>query len=523
MTGALGRLRSGRLASLNALSNAGVLGLNAAFTVLLLSYILRVMTKEEYGVWELTGAVFAYAGFLQLGLNSAINYRIPRHLVDGDPDAIDAVMSTTVAFYLVGSLVVAAATALLVWQLPVLFRIPEAHLAAGRWVMGMVGGYFAFMLPMAAFQGLLTGTQAVLPMNAVRLASLTARTLLVVILIGAGHGLIGLGIAHLVTRTLEMAAMPVLARRAVPGLRVRPSAVSGRVFREMLGYGINTFLWGASSTLMARGSLLVVGIFLTTRHATELGVVLTVVATVAAVSDALAAVVRPTATSLAAGGEDDRVRALSARGSVLVASALLPLLALLVGFGPGVLQVWLGSEYRGLAPVLAVMVAAQFVFETQRVGTYVTIGLGRHRALGLLSILTAGLGVAVAAILVGTTDWGLWGVVAGQAGAVTVLSLAILPGYVGRVLGTGAWRGQIQPLVRPLAAGSPLLALALGVGTRYQPSTLWELAILGLLLAGVGWGSAWVLGFDADLRLEAGQFRRWIRDSVRARWSAGVL
>ena len=70
-----------------------------AIVAFLLVRSSSVLGRERNGVWVLIGSVFRYRILLGMGLNSAINRRIPMYLAKDDEDGIRRTVSTALFFF----------------------------------------------------------------------------------------------------------------------------------------------------------------------------------------------------------------------------------------------------------------------------------------------------------------------------------------------------------------------------------------------------------------------------------------
>lgn len=483
-----------RRVSINALSNVAVVAVDMVIGFLLLRFILSQMSLSEYGIWELTGAIFVYSPLLQIGLNSAVNYHVPKLLTLGDYDEISKVVSTAGMFYICSAVVVGAATLVLAMYFPIWFKIEPQHATISRVLVALVGGYFMVAVPLSVYQGILSGLQRYVDMNAVRLVTHVARAGLIVVALLLGYGLIGLGVVHVATRLIESAAMPLLVRRALPQVRLSYRRASLATLKMMWGYAVNTFLWGAAVTIISRSGLWVIGVYLTTRDATLYGAVLLLVSAFAALGQSLAAVTKPAASALQAENRLEQIQALALRGSRLVGLILWPAGAVMVIFGTPFLKIWLGNEFEIMGGILAMVVAGQILFDGQRVTSFVLIGLGKHRPFGVFTLGSAIIGVVTSIVLVSHYAMGLWGVAIGQVVALILVSVVFVPPYAATVLKIPLHRHLMASLARPMLASLPYALLLLFVRSRFEPKDLLSLVTVLLACVPLLLPSIWFIG-----------------------------
>ena len=65
----------------NTLWNIFSLAIGMTTGIVMTPFILHHLGKSGYGIWALTGSLFAYSQLLSLGLNSAVNLWIPKYFL----------------------------------------------------------------------------------------------------------------------------------------------------------------------------------------------------------------------------------------------------------------------------------------------------------------------------------------------------------------------------------------------------------------------------------------------------------
>src|SRR5512146_1350420 len=97
----------------NTFFNLLMLMSHAVVYFLLIGFYLGCFGQVRNGIWVLVGSVFRYRMVLGLGLNSAINRRIPMYLAKDDEEGIRRVVSTALFFFSVMALVLVLLTVVL--------------------------------------------------------------------------------------------------------------------------------------------------------------------------------------------------------------------------------------------------------------------------------------------------------------------------------------------------------------------------------------------------------------------------
>lgn len=87
----------------NTISNVAALAVRLVIGFVLAPFVLHHLGQSTYGIWALTGSLFAYSSLLSLGLNSAVNRWVPLYLVEKNHEGINRVVNTTLVAYLIAA------------------------------------------------------------------------------------------------------------------------------------------------------------------------------------------------------------------------------------------------------------------------------------------------------------------------------------------------------------------------------------------------------------------------------------
>src|SRR5215831_2659855 len=97
----------------NAVSNFGGLAVSVAIGFFLTPAMLRYLGEKRFGIWTLVSSLVGYYGLLDFGVGSAVFRYVPLFHGQGNHHKVSAVISTSMAFYTILSLVIVGATQLL--------------------------------------------------------------------------------------------------------------------------------------------------------------------------------------------------------------------------------------------------------------------------------------------------------------------------------------------------------------------------------------------------------------------------
>ena len=457
-------------------------------------YILGTLGRSAYGIWTLTASVLSYLPQLQAGLNSSVNYQVPRRHHDGDLAGINSVVSTIFAFYVAMAAAGAGVIALVVWKFPVWFSVPDDLVAVSRIVIALVGVATLVTLVTSVFSGVLTGLQRYDITAGSRVGFLLARATAIVLSLSLGAGLVGLASAAGAVQVLTAVWVVYAAYKVLPGLRVGRSAVDFALLPGMLLYSTSTLMYTSGQLLVSQASKVLVGLLLTPADVADFAVPFVLVSMVGNFVFAMTVATKPMTTLLRAEEEEDKIRRLyflSTKYAVLVA---LPAAASFLLFGDEILGAWVGRSYHGPGGLLlAILAIPQLLRVSQLAGYSVVTGLGEHRYFGLSVLIQAVSGLVLAFVLARYFGLGLVGVAIGISVPELIGSGFFIPRYCCRVIGVRVGdmiRGSVVPA---MTASIPVVLYLVAARFRIPIDSRTSLiSMFGGALA--IWGvSAWLL------------------------------
>jgi len=462
-------------------------------------FILGNLGRSAYGIWTLTASVLSYLPLLQAGLNSAVNYQVPRHHQKGDLAGINRVVSTVFAFYALMAVIGVGFTALVVWKFPVWFSVPSDMVTMSRVVTALAGGATLVTLVTSVYTGVLTGLQRYDILAGSRVGFLLARAAAIVLVISMGSGLVGLTSATVAVEVLTAVWVVHAAHKVLPGLRVGWSAVSNRLLPGLLVYSTSTLMFYSGQLIVSQASKVLVGLLFTPADVADFDIPFVLVLMVGNFVFALTMATKPMATLLRAERQDEKIRRLfflSTKYGLLVAA---PAAASFLLFGDEILLAWVGRSRHGPAGLLlAILAIPQMLRVSQLAGYSVVTGLGKHRYFGLSVLIQAVSGLVLAFVLARPLGLGLVGVALGISIPELIGSGFFVPRYCCRVVGVRVW-DMIRRGVLPAMTASIPVILFLVAARLFIPvdSRTSVIAMFGAAVA--IWGvAAWALAFGRE-------------------------
>ncbi len=513
--------------SYNTATSMASLMVEAAVKFYLIRYLMHQLGDTAYGIWVAIGGILAYSSVLQFGLNSAVNWQVPQKLATDDRTGLNEVVSTAFAYYLsLGAAILVGVVALVRW-VPGWLHVPAPFTTVAALVFVITGLSMALRIPVSVFDGVVSGMQAYVAVNAVRIVLELARLAAIIGLVGRGFGVVTVCAVYASVDLANAFYGAILCFVRIPGLRASPRHFHWHLFRRLLGYSFNTLLYTMWTTVLISGTYTLIAILMAPEYVSQYVVAATLLNLVNQFSWSVLMAMKPAVSSLQAHGEMALVRQLFLRAQKYSLILLLPAVSLLAIMARPLIALWIEDPTKAdMAPILSVLVLGSVFFLAQQSAGITLIGLGRHRVFGVVTTVGLAASLVLDVAFVAGLGWGLWGVALGTIIPLLVTGALVLPVHSSRELGVSIGQVVRDAWRRPVLAVLPVAALALLVRRAAYPTT-WILLIAEVGAIGiVSLGLNWVLSLDASERqffrdlaalkpLSAGAPRKASRGQVR--------
>ena len=490
----------------NTLFNIVAFMSHAVVGFFLIPFLLGRLGPARWGVWVLIGSIFRYRGILNMGLNSAVNRNIPVYLAQGDEEGVQKVISTSLLFFSALAGVLVLVTLLFSAKIGVWFAIePELVRVAGALVL-IVGLCYAASSPLQLGTAALSGLQRYDITSKVALAVLLARTVLLVALLLRGYGLVTMGLifglSELVVRGLQCA----FVRHLLPEVSISWRSVDFALLREMLFYGMNTFLYTTGALIIYKASDLVIGIFLGTTEVGHFALAMAGILLLSQFLQAFTAAIKPAVSDLDARDDQTRVRQIAFLAQKYSLLFIIPAGCFLLIMGREFLTVWVGDKIQdpavldSLVTVLAILTAGHCLMLAQHSNFLVLVGRGEHRVFGLLTALEAALCVSAAVFTVTVLGRGLAGIAWCNFVPMALVAGIVLPLYFNRKMQIRT-RDNLVQVWWPALLGSLPAAAVMCLWKYLSPPDSWaELFACVAVVAGCTLACGWFVSLKTQER-----------------------
>lgn len=365
-------------------------------------FLVNQLGDSVYGVWTLLGSLTGYLGLLDFGITPSTVKKVAEYRAKDDSEGINRVVTGGVVIFVVVGVLSFAASVVLSFFFNDLFPNPLARDIAAGLVL-LTGFNLAVTFPASVFIGVLRGFQRYDIDATVSTVALILRSILIVLLLRAGYGIIALAWA---TLGFDLARLVYLLYRAYqvnPALRVARRFFDRDEIKRLFSYSSHFFLIAVGNRINFFTDSIVIGIYLSVAAVTPYSIALRLVTYLRELVIEMTGVLMPAITHLHATEATEGVRELHLRATKYAALLSLPVGLVFWILGDRFIALWMGERFitGDKAHILLYILTLGIVVHL--IGTptgSVLTGLGRHDVVARFSILQAVTNLIVTLILV---------------------------------------------------------------------------------------------------------------------------
>lgn len=455
----------------------GVLaGMVSAF--LLQPYTIRKLGAEDVGIWMLTLSVVEYYWLIDLGFRSATLKFSAQYRALGEHDRLNELLSTAVVYSSIMAVVMIGVTILIapyserMWKLnrPV---FADLILIAGiSWALGMVFNVFGACVE---------GFQRFDLLGRIWITTTVVRGVGVALLLYNGKGLLQMGFVLLGAQLMSYLMTYASFRRVVPEARISLSLARFSMLKEMVAYGVPSFLTIVSTRLMNQGLPAIIGYFLPVQSVVYYNTPMRIMDYAMDGVGRVGQVTAPNATELMTRNRLKDLAQLGIYANRYCLSLFLPLVSFLLIYGFEVYSLWILPSFAvASAYLLPVMLISHGAVSGQFNSVSILFGMGRHkvysRCLLAEALITAG---GMAFVL---PRFGLYGGAILAAGMMIINRTFVVLFLVCRELKIGflSYASRIYLVPAAIAAGATVFLF--WVKRLWLPGRTWGQLLLAVTL-----------------------------------------
>lgn len=480
--------------------------------LLLAPYTIHKLGDEGYGVWTIIFSFADHFWLMDLGFRSATMKYTAHYRAIDRPDKVNEVLNTALLYATSVLTLTITATILFSKYIADFENVsPRYHHVFVMLIM-FVGIGWASGCVFNLFSAGVEGYQRFDLSSRIWIISIAIRSFGIAAVLFLGHGLLAMGIIVLIALASTYVLTFLAFRKIFPEMRLSPSLATYSMFRQMLGYGIHTFVAGASLQLLNYSQPILIGHFLPSAFAGYYGMAVRLPQYSVDLVSKVGFVTGSHSAELAARND---VSALARMGIYINRYCFVlfaPVAIALIVYGTALFRLWIKPEFAAMsAPLLPpLVIGITLAVAAQYNSSSILYGLGKHQKFAISLFVEAVL--CITGVYFVTPRYGLMGV--------AVVSSTLLVINRGLVTSWLLCRAVQFPLgsflariyLPPLAVAVPATLFAVWMKSHWLPGTSFVQLILacGLLAA-----LYYAIAFFTCLKKEHRMLPiRWIRQRL---------
>ena len=461
----------------NVVANWLGLAVNMAIAVFMAPFLVHQLGDAMYGLWVLLLSVTGYMGLLDAGLKVSVVKHVARYHAVDDTTGVSRVVSTALLIYGGLSVLIVGLSLAVGPLVPRMFTMAPEAMSIAQTVLVITSLTLATTLILSVFNGLLAGLQRYDHSNLIGAGIVIVRSVVIVAFVAQGYGIVSLGLIHLVSQIVGGLLTVRRAYKEVPGLRLSWSLAGSDTAKTLYGYSFFILLNNVAMFLLFNSAEIVIGAMLGVAAVTYYAIAGSLLQYLSRLIGTMTQVLHPYASAQDAKGDVDGMRRLVVHGTKACLLIGLPVSLTFVLIGKDFIRFWMGPSYAEVAgPLLVFLTIARLFWLSQSSTGNILLGIGRHKLLTAVNLITGIAGLGLGALLI--PRFGLLGMAVGMFIPMVITQGLVLPPLTARLFQMPMGQYWKEAYMPPLIAAVPYGIVLATLLTMVRPANLLVLGAL---------------------------------------------
>lgn len=405
--------------------------LNIVVAFFMIPYVINAIGDRWYGLWVLVGTMVGYYGFFELGISTANERFIARALGKEDVEEQEQVFNTSLFIFVVIGTLALLASVVIALICPLFVKDP-VDVRIFRAVIMIIGLDTAISFPVRGFYGFLYAHVRYDIVYMIGILQLFARTALIVVFLGRGHGIIALAAITIVVDLMQYIITVGYVRRNYRNIRINLFRASKEKVRMLLGYSLYSFIANMARHLRFEIAAFIITAFLGLSLVTHFNIGSRVAAYYLMLVTNAIALMKPVFSSLEGKGDFGQIR-----DKYIFTVKLNTIVSIFIGgsiliYGRAFIVRWMGIEYLDSYHVLMILTIG-LIFGTMQVAPITLLfGISKHKFYAFVALAEAAANIILSIILI--KPYGIVGVALGTTIPMIITHIFIIPPYANKVI-----------------------------------------------------------------------------------------
>lgn len=399
--------------------------LSFALQLFIITYLIKTLGKEAYGIVVLALSLVANTNLLEAGFGLSVTKYIAEYKSKGNWEKLFEVVNTNFAVSTVIAIVFSVIICLINEVfLDRIFKIPQDILPETRTLIRILLALSVIEFWSASIIRVAEGFQQYAVARTSEFVKWFFRTVFIVIATESGYKLLGIGVAYFCAGLISLFVLYFLVIVRNPELRISPKRCSKKTFKELLGFSIWIFLSKIFAFLSYRVDNLLIGIFLSPVYLTYYNVAFKIFELLRFGFSLISSTLVPVAAEINAMMDHKKLSLLFQKATKYTVTIFYPVLIISLMYSAKIIDHWFGQGFNDSIILSQLFILSLFFTALVSTGTEMIVGINKQKDVVFYAGVASVANFFVSVILI--REIGVKGVVIGT----LVGSAVIAVGYL---------------------------------------------------------------------------------------------
>ncbi len=410
---------------------------NIVIAFFLMPFIIHSLGDRMYGLWMVIGSFLGFYWLFDFGLGSAIQRYVSRAIGKEDYKEANLVINSSLFLFLIIGLFTLFISFVVSFISP-LFMKNIAEVVIFRQVIIVLGCSFAIGLPMRVFSGILTAHLRYDLNTIVTMSKLLIRTILVVIFLKKGYGVLALALITFISDIISYFFAFIFAKKIAKYIVLSKTLVDKTKIKSLFKYSIFTFIAQIADKLRFNIDNFIIAAFVGLNFVTVYSIASRLIQYFMNFIVSAVGLMIPVFSQYESKGDYNSIRK-----KFILVTKLSSYLSVLIGgtvilFGKVFIERWMGKDYLSAYPLLVVLVIPIIIALMQSPSIQLLYGISKHKFFAISNSVEGVANLILSLILV--QKFGLMGVAFGTAIPMIIIKLFVQPVYTCKAIKLSVWK-----------------------------------------------------------------------------------
>lgn len=379
----------------------------------LVSYMVRNIGGERYGLYVLILSLVSYTDFFRYGLGSSVIKYIAEYNTGNNYSKANELLSVSFMFFFIQATITAIVLSIIIlYFIESIFNIPPQYVFQIKSLGIILLVYFFFDLLLATFNNILEGLQRYDLLRLTEISKKTTLALFITFIIMSGYGIEYLGVAYLLSNLIA-GTMSVFFSCRIFKYKIRPGYINKIMCKQVLRFAWPQFLGKLTGFFGNRIDVLLIGIFLQPVFVTIYQIVYQFYLLITTVLGLLGSAVFPYVSELYSRNESGIIKKLYLTGTRYSMFISVPFVIGAIVLVKPFISAWVGPEYGNYAYLAQIYLVPGILMISSALGGQIAIGLDlirytiRYHVIGTVINFIVSLiliqKIGIAGVMIGTS------------------------------------------------------------------------------------------------------------------------